>query len=77
MGGRDNKVGDNENYLHRIGRTGRFGTQGIAVTLYDRDEDETYLTQILDYYNMNDKMTALESPEQLRTLLEEIRESNI
>ena len=30
-------VGDPENYLHRIGRTGRFGKQGIALTLYDRD----------------------------------------
>lgn len=31
--------GDRENYLHRIGRTGRFGTKGIALTLYDNDED--------------------------------------
>ena len=37
------RVGDSENYLHRIGRTGRFGSQGIAITLYDRDEDEGYL----------------------------------
>lgn len=35
-----NQVGDAENYLHRIGRTGRFGTKGIALTLYDRDIDE-------------------------------------
>ena len=37
------RVGDAENYLHRIGRTGRFGTKGIAISLYDRDEDRTYL----------------------------------
>ena len=43
QGSRDQRVGDAENYLHRIGRTGRFGTQGIAITLYDRDEDRTYL----------------------------------
>jgi ATP-dependent RNA helicase DDX19/DBP5 len=24
-------------YLHRIGRTGRFGSNGIALTLYDRE----------------------------------------
>jgi len=26
---------DFETYLHRIGRTGRFGTDGLALTLYD------------------------------------------
>ena len=68
--GGNERVGDSENYLHRIGRTGRFGTQGIAITIYDRDEDRQYLQQILDEYAMNDKMNVLESPEQLRTLLE-------
>lgn len=76
--GRGNeRVGDAENYLHRIGRTGRFGTKGIAITIYDRDEDRQYLQQILDHYQMNDKMSTLESPEQLRSLLEEIRADNI
>jgi ATP-dependent RNA helicase DDX19/DBP5 len=35
--------GDPESYIHRIGRTGRFGSKGIAVTIYDKDEDKTYL----------------------------------
>ena len=30
---------DAENYLHRIGRTGRFGARGIAINLYDREQD--------------------------------------
>lgn len=29
--------------MHRIGRSGRFATPGIALSLYDREEDETYL----------------------------------
>jgi ATP-dependent RNA helicase DDX6/DHH1 len=29
---------DAESYLHRIGRTGRFGTYGIAVNIITKDE---------------------------------------
>jgi superfamily II DNA/RNA helicase len=32
---------DYANYLHRVGRTGRFGTDGVAVTLVS-EEDEVY-----------------------------------
>lgn len=71
------RVGDSENYMHRIGRTGRFGVRGIAVTIYDRDEDKTYLDQILDYYSMKNKCSTLEGPEQLKSLLEEIRAEQV
>ncbi len=71
------REGDSENYLHRIGRTGRFGTQGIAITLYDRDEDRKYLQQILDHFNMNEKMNKLDGPDQLRSLLDEIRADTV
>ena len=64
--------GDPETYLHRIGRTGRFGGKGIALTIYDRNEDEKYLDQILNYYNMKQDVKDLESPEQLRKLLEDL-----
>lgn len=62
--------GDAENYLHRIGRTGRFGTKGIAVTIFDREKDHEYLNQILDAYKMREKCKPLESPEQLSALLD-------
>lgn len=32
---------DYANYIHRVGRTGRFGTDGVAVTLVN-DNDEVY-----------------------------------
>ncbi|KAI9467977.1 MAG: P-loop containing nucleoside triphosphate hydrolase protein [Benjaminiella poitrasii] len=35
-----------ETYLHRVGRTGRFGTSGIAVNLIG-PEDEAFLNQLL------------------------------
>lgn len=67
-------MGDPENYLHRIGRTGRFGSKGIAVSLYDREEDKTCLDQIMDYYHMKDKLLPLEGPDHLFKLLEEINQ---
>ena len=47
--------GDCENYLHRIGRTGRFDTKGLAVTIIDGKEDRyekemECLNQIRDFY---------------------------
>ena len=32
---------DYANYLHRIGRTGRFGTDGMAITFYDGEVEES------------------------------------
>ncbi|XP_030077300.1 putative ATP-dependent RNA helicase DDX20 isoform X2 [Microcaecilia unicolor] len=37
---------DWETYLHRIGRAGRFGTYGLAVTYCCRGEEETQMLQI-------------------------------
>jgi ATP-dependent RNA helicase DDX19/DBP5 len=39
-----------EMYLHRIGRTGRFGRKGIALNIIDSAENEEKLMQIADYY---------------------------
>lgn len=41
---------DLANYLHRVGRTGRFGTDGIALTLYT-PFDEKRVTD--NYVNIN------------------------
>ena len=34
---------DPESYIHRIGRTGRFGQQGIAISFYGTREEEEML----------------------------------
>jgi ATP-dependent RNA helicase DDX19/DBP5 len=44
---------DYANYLHRVGRTGRFQTDGIAVTLYVDDRDgvqENLMKKISEYW---------------------------
>ncbi|OBF72580.1 DEAD/DEAH box helicase [Mycobacterium sp. 852002-51613_SCH5001154] len=50
---------DEQAYVHRIGRTGRAGKTGIAVTLVDWDE--------LPRWSMIDKALGLETPEPAET----------
>jgi len=69
-----NRNGDCETYLHRIGRTGRFGSKGLAISIFDRDEDKKYLDEIMEYFAMQTKIKELNGHEQLKTLLEEIRQ---
>ncbi|BES99883.1 DEAD box ATP-dependent RNA helicase [Nesidiocoris tenuis] len=45
-----NRQADCETYLHRIGRTGRFGKSGIAVNLCSHAEMQTTLKQIQDHF---------------------------
>jgi superfamily II DNA/RNA helicase len=39
-----------EDYIHRIGRTGRFGRRGIAINLITTQES-SILLQIEEFYN--------------------------
>jgi len=41
-----------ENYLHRIGRSGRFGRKGVSIN-FVTTEDETMLRDIMRFYNTN------------------------
>merc|ERR1712127_27613 len=36
---------DSDSYLHRVGRAGRFGTKGLALTFVSNDEDSEVLKQ--------------------------------
>lgn len=42
---------DNENYLHRIGRSGRFGRKGVAIN-FVTDEDQRSLKELQDFYSI-------------------------
>ena len=39
-----------ENYLHRIGRSGRFGRKGVAINFVTK-EDERILQDVQKFYN--------------------------
>ena len=38
--------GDSDAYLHRVGRAGRFGTKGLAITFVSGKKDEEILEDI-------------------------------
>lgn len=45
-----NKRPDCETYLHRIGRTGRFGRSGIAINLVDGNRSRNALQDIQAHF---------------------------
>ena len=69
------KMGVNyETYIHRIGRTGRFGAKGIAVNLVT-DQEVSKIESIKKFYNCDiEKVEA--DIDALETRLKEIGEAN-
>jgi len=51
------KEPDYANYMHRVGRTGRFGTDGIAITfVIKKDENEPeFMKKIAEKYSIEIK----------------------
>lgn len=50
-GPRGPTTADPQTYLHRIGRTGRFGRVGVAVTFVASKDDWTKLMEIAEYFS--------------------------
>jgi ATP-dependent RNA helicase UAP56/SUB2 len=44
---------DSDSYLHRVGRAGRFGTKGLAITFCGSDEDTEVLTKVQSRFEVN------------------------
>lgn len=42
-----------DSYLHRVGRAGRFGTKGLALSFVASDEDKEMLKQIQDRFEVD------------------------
>jgi len=44
---------ESDSYLHRVGRAGRFGTKGLAVTFVTSDEDKDVLKKVQERFEVN------------------------
>merc|ERR1711979_148140 len=44
---------DSDSYLHRVGRAGRFGTKGLAITFSADDEDAEVLKKVQERFEVN------------------------
>merc|ERR1712146_140878 len=44
---------DGDTYLHRVGRAGRFGTKGLAITFLCTDEDQEVLKNVQERFEVN------------------------
>eukprot|EP00927_Polykrikos_kofoidii_P037329 TRINITY_DN3146_c0_g1_i1.p1 TRINITY_DN3146_c0_g1~~TRINITY_DN3146_c0_g1_i1.p1 ORF type:complete len:473 (-),score=96.89 TRINITY_DN3146_c0_g1_i1:89-1426(-) len=44
---------DSDSYLHRVGRAGRFGTKGLAVTFVSSDEDSAVLKKVQERFEVD------------------------
>ena len=62
---------DYANYMHRIGRTGRFGTDGLAVTLMSEENDSEYVNLIAKHYEID--IADLKSFDNLKKIWNDMR----
>merc|ERR1711959_1676 len=44
---------DGDTYLHRVGRAGRFGTKGLAISFVATEEDEGVLKKVQERFEVN------------------------
>jgi len=68
------KKPDYETYLHRIGRTGRFGDIGLAVNLVDGTKTKNLVESFKKFYNS--EIEQLKDLKQLPGFIDKIRKEN-
>ena len=61
---------DVANYMHRVGRTGRFGTDGLAVTMYTDETEDDIIDSIQNHYKF--PITELANIFDLKEILEKM-----
>lgn len=67
---------DPETYLHRVGRTGRFGDRGICINFIYTERDLENLNEISNYYKIKMQEIPTDSLEVLNNILGEIAKFN-
>lgn len=60
---------DNDTYLHRIGRTGRFGRRGFAVNMVDSQHSMDIIKQIEMHFSMFHFLLELDTIERIQILM--------
>jgi superfamily II DNA/RNA helicase len=64
--------------MQRIGRAGRFGDAGLALTLLESEQEEKCFWSIVDHYKMIDKVRKLDGgAKQLNKLIIQAKEDSI
>lgn len=63
-----NKKADCETYLHRIGRTGRFGKTGIAINLVDSEQSMQLLQTIEEHFGKKIKFLDAEDVDEIERI---------
>lgn len=71
----DKKV-DLETYLHRVGRTGRFGDHGIAVNFINNQEEMGMMREIQDFYKNKVESIRADNLKDLDDKLQQIQNLN-
>ena len=44
---------DSDQFLHRVGRAGRFGTKGIAISFVPSEQDKEILEKVQSRFEVN------------------------
>lgn len=62
---------DPETYIHRIGRSGRFGRKGVAINLVHDEKSTSDLREIANYFEKNITQLPIDHPKALEQIVKE------
>jgi superfamily II DNA/RNA helicase len=66
---------DSETYLHRIGRAGRFGAYGCALTIVAHGDEQKQLDKIQNEYKLN--LIEIDENQRVQSLIDALEQVNI
>ncbi len=66
---------DYANFMHRVGRTGRYGTDGLSLTLMASEDDEELMNKIQKHYDL--QIDTIKEFDELVDIFRKMRDSVI